>query len=76
MPAECRVWIKAVSSPSRIQSVRLNGSPLSKTLWVLSEDEATANGAQMRPSYDGSENSWTPPFAIDSPILVPPPRLL
>ncbi len=53
--AVCRVWISEDRMPSQIQSVRASGSPLSKTLLVLPDDEASTNGAHSRPGYAGSE---------------------
>ena len=74
--AEWRVWSSEVSSPSRIQSVRSSGSPLSKTDDSLPDAAATLNGSHWSPSYAGSLNRLTPGAVIVSPIRVPVGRRL
>ncbi len=48
-PAEYLFWSRAVSVPSLIQSVRVRGRPLSKTLSMALLEEALTKGAAWRP---------------------------
>ena len=52
--AECRVWSSALSFPSRIQSVRPSGSPLSKTELNRLDVAAVTSGVDSRPDIIGS----------------------
>src|SRR5215471_16731969 len=53
-PAVCRVWIKALSVPAEIQSVRPVGRPLSNTDDARDEACATTNGAHCKPASAGA----------------------
>src|SRR5512142_2952855 len=74
--AEWREETRDVSEPSRTQSVRPSGRPLSNTEESAPDACAITNGAQPRPGARGSLDSVTGCSDSRSPILVPPPALL
>jgi hypothetical protein len=74
--AVCRVWMRAASSPSWIQSVGPSPNPLSKTEASRREACATTNGELSSPGRAGSLYSLSGRLASRSPTRVPPPGLL